>query len=75
VFLEEQNAERHLHELWLRELECRAVVGGREVRLDTDYHPAPDKPEWVRRLEERGLPPVQTEWLRQLAKEDPPASE
>ena len=52
VFMEEEEARRHLHELWLRELECRAIVAGSEVRLDADYHPTPEKPEWVRRIGE-----------------------
>ena len=53
VFIEEAAAQKHLHELWLRELECWAIVDGREVRLDEDYHPKPEKPEWVRVVEER----------------------
>jgi hypothetical protein len=48
VFLDEQNARRHLHELWLRDHECWAIVDGREVRLDLDYHPTPEPPDWVR---------------------------
>jgi hypothetical protein len=36
----EQRARAHLHELWLRELECWAIVDGVEKRLDADYHPA-----------------------------------
>jgi hypothetical protein len=53
IFMEEEPARAHLHELWLRELECWAIIEGREVRLDTDYHPTPVKPEWVLRLEGR----------------------
>jgi hypothetical protein len=53
IFMEEQVARAHLHELWLRELECWAIIDGREVQLDTDYHPPPEKPEWVRQIEER----------------------
>ena len=51
VFAVEAEARAHLHELWLRELECWAFIGGCEERLDLDYHPAPDKPSWVKRLE------------------------
>jgi hypothetical protein len=53
VFMEESVAREHLHELWLRELECRAIIDGREVRLDTDYHATPQKPQWVKDLEAR----------------------
>ncbi|AFZ22683.1 hypothetical protein Cylst_0321 [Cylindrospermum stagnale PCC 7417] len=53
IFMEEVKAREHLHELWLRELECWAFINGLEVRLDTDYNPIPNKPEWVRKLEEQ----------------------
>jgi hypothetical protein len=52
LFLEERDARRHLHELWLRELECWYVdVEGREVRADEGYAPARIRPEWVERAE------------------------
>jgi hypothetical protein len=51
VFAVEEEARAHLHELWLRELECRAIIAGREVRLDTDYTPRLQQPEWVLALE------------------------
>jgi hypothetical protein len=51
VFMEEAPARAHLHELWLRGLECWAIIAGREVRLDEDYHPAPEKPAWVVQVE------------------------
>ena len=47
VFMEEQPAREHLHQLWLRELECWAMVAGVERRLDLDYHPTPVKPKWA----------------------------
>jgi hypothetical protein len=50
VFAVEAEARAHLHELWLRELECWTFVNGKETRIDLDYHPTPDKPEWVKRL-------------------------
>lgn len=34
-----ESAEVHLHELWLRELECIAIEGGVERRLDEGYTP------------------------------------
>jgi hypothetical protein len=42
LFLEEQLARRHLHELWLRELECWTIIGGKEVRIDEDYQAKTD---------------------------------
>jgi hypothetical protein len=53
VFVEEDTARAHLHELWLRGLECRVFIEGVETRLDEDYQPSPVKPEWVTRLEEK----------------------
>jgi len=50
VFMTEEAARAHLHELWLRGLECRALIAGRETRLDNDYAPHPDPPEWARHL-------------------------
>jgi hypothetical protein len=48
VFMEEAPAREHLHALWLRGLQCRAIREGQEVRLDTGYDPAPEVPDWVR---------------------------
>jgi hypothetical protein len=54
VFIDMADARAHLHELWLRELECWAFnEQGQKVRLDLDYHPTPSPPEWVRRLDGR----------------------
>lgn len=50
VFLDPAEAQRHLHELWCYELECWTVVDGRKVRLDADYAPQPERPEWVQRV-------------------------
>ncbi len=50
MFLNEKLAREHLHELWLRELECWALVDGQKVRLDEEYAPAPVKPGWVGQL-------------------------
>jgi hypothetical protein len=47
VFADEARARAHLHELWLRELECWAVVGGAPTRLDTAHAPAPSPPPWM----------------------------
>jgi hypothetical protein len=51
VFLDEAQARAHLHDLWLRELECWLVDDKGKRRLDLDYHPVPDPPAWVKRLE------------------------
>lgn len=39
VFLDETEIGEHLHQLWLRGLECWTIREGKEVRLDTDYTP------------------------------------
>ncbi len=52
IFTESEEAARaHLHDLWLRELECWAFIDHLQTRIDLDYHPTPNKPEWVRQLE------------------------
>jgi hypothetical protein len=53
IFLDEADARAHLHELWLRELECWLVDGSGKRRLDLDYHPTPNPPEWVKRLDDK----------------------
>ncbi len=50
VFLFGEQGYDYLQELWLREIECWAIIKGVEVRLDADYHPTREIPEWVRRL-------------------------
>lgn len=51
VFIEEAEAQKHLHELWLRGLQCIAIRNGAELRLDEAYHPTPDPPDWVKALD------------------------
>jgi len=54
LFMEERDACRYLHELWLRELECWCIdAQGREVRLDDGYQPERIVAEWVERVEGR----------------------
>jgi hypothetical protein len=48
VFTKPEEAKRHLHGLWLRELECWTIVNGVEQRLDVDYRPQPDPLAWTR---------------------------
>lgn len=47
MFMDRADAEAHLHELWLRELECWYIDETGKHRLDTDYHPTPTPPAWV----------------------------
>ncbi len=47
VFTKPDEARAHLHELWLRELECWTVIDGVEQRLDTSYAPQPVPPAWA----------------------------
>jgi hypothetical protein len=54
IFITEDEARDNLHELWLRELECWAIIKGVETRLDLDYTPPPPvKPQWVLDVEAR----------------------
>ncbi len=47
VFTDPTDAKNHLHSLWLREFECRAIVNGLERRMDADYQPPPPRrPAW-----------------------------
>ncbi len=54
VFIDKADAMAHLHELWLRELQCWHVDERGKHRLDADYHPTPTPPAWVKAIEERG---------------------
>ena len=49
LFLDEAAARQWVGELWLREIECWAVVNGAERRLDLDYRPADARPAWAKR--------------------------
>jgi hypothetical protein len=53
VFMDEGAARAHLHQLWLRDIEVRAIVHGAETRIDEGYALVATKPEWVKRVEER----------------------
>jgi len=50
VFMDRGDAQAHLHELWLRELQCWYVDERGKHRLDADYHPTPQPPAWVANL-------------------------
>jgi hypothetical protein len=49
VFLKPADADRYLHPLWLRELECWTIIDGVEKRLDLDYAPKSEPPAWASR--------------------------
>ncbi len=53
VFIDKADAKAHLHELWLRELQCWYVDERGRHRIDVDYQPVPDPPAWVRALDAR----------------------
>ncbi len=53
VFMARADAEAHLHELWLRELQCWYVDERGKHRLDDNYHPTPTPPAWVVALNQR----------------------
>ena len=49
VFAEEREAREHLHELWLREIECWTFVDSIETRIDVVHTPQrPEPPGWAR---------------------------
>lgn len=54
VFAAKEDARAHLHELWLRELECWYLDETGKHRMDLDYEPIPQPPAWVREVEARG---------------------
>ncbi len=47
VFIEEEQAQKYLHKLWLYGLDCRALIDGIEISLAENYHPKIIKPLWV----------------------------
>ena len=51
VFIEKADAYAHLHELWLRELECWYMDETGRHRIDVDYHPTANPPDWVKKLD------------------------
>jgi hypothetical protein len=48
VFLTETDARRHLHALWLHDLECWVADDRPKRRLDDAYQPPPSAPAWAR---------------------------
>jgi hypothetical protein len=48
IFIDPADAQRHLHEMWLRELEVWTFTpDGREIRIDEDYDPPVTPPVWA----------------------------
>lgn len=48
IFIDSADAQHHLDEMWLRELEVWTFTpDGREIRIDADYDPPPTPPDWV----------------------------
>ena len=53
VFIDGAEALPYLHDLWLRDIECFGITPKAvEIRFDENYNPTPEKPEWVKKLEE-----------------------
>lgn len=50
VFDDASQARAHLDALWLRELECHAIVDGKLRRLDDTYFRRVSQPDWVQTL-------------------------
>jgi hypothetical protein len=49
VMPEEDRARRWVHQMWLRDIDLRTFVGGREISLTAGYEPPPPvPPAWVR---------------------------
>jgi hypothetical protein len=48
VFMKQNDAKLHLHEMWLRELEVWYVDGKGNHRIDEDYAPKPNRPAWAK---------------------------
>jgi hypothetical protein len=54
VFMDEKEARKKLHMLWLHNLSCHTFINGREVDLMEDYEPPPPVvPDWVKRVQDR----------------------
>jgi hypothetical protein len=53
VFPSEEQARANLHELWVRDLECRTSIDKIEKRIDVEYAPGDLRPDWARPPKER----------------------
>ena len=53
VFIVADEAQPYIHDLWLRDIEVFGFTPkGEEIRLDEDYHPDYEPPQWVKRLQQ-----------------------
>ncbi len=51
VFIVAAEAQPYLHDLWLRNIQCFGFTEeGKEIRLDENYQPVYEPPEWVKKL-------------------------
>ena len=54
VFIEGKEAEPYLHDLWLRDIECLGIdPKGERYKVDENYHPVYEPPQWVKKLQQR----------------------
>ena len=54
VFIEGKEAEPYLHDLWLRDIECLGIdPTGERYKVDENYHPDYEPPQWVKKLQQR----------------------
>ena len=50
VFIVAEEAQPYIHDLWLRNIEVFGFTPkGEEIRLDENYHPTYEPPQWVKR--------------------------
>ena len=54
VFIEGKEAQPYIKDLWLREIEVSGFTPkGKEIRLDEDYQPDYQPPQWVKKLQQQ----------------------
>ena len=54
VFIVAEEAQPYIHDLWLRDIEVFGFTPkGEEIRLDENYHPDYEPPQWVKKLQQR----------------------
>ena len=54
VFIVADEAQPYIHDLWLRNIEVFGFTPkGEEIRLDENYHPDYEPPQWVKKLQQR----------------------
>ena len=69
VFIEGKEAQPYIKDLWLREIEVSGFTPkGKEIRLDEDYQPDYQPPQWVKKLQQQQQQTQIEEKKQQLAK-------